>query len=175
MYSSYGESYIGDFGIGPRTILLESCLRRHFPILILALLFADLASLIWLGGFLGVLPVLALVILDILAGSALIRRSGTNIFTLLNTPAGDKKTVSGGAAKSLLGALAGLLLILPGIVSDFIALALLLPWVRRRVARFLETRISRDFTVRRGGPVIDVEAVEIEEAPKVKSNSPLQD
>ena len=175
MYSSYVESYIGDFSIGPRTILLESCLRRHFPILILVLLFADLASLIWLGRFVGVLPVLALVILDIFAGSALIRRSGTNIFTMLNTPASDRKTVSGGAAKSLLGAIAGLLLIIPGIVSDFIALALLLPWVRKRVAGFFETHISRDFTTSRGGTVIDVEAMEIEDIPKLKPNSPLED
>jgi UPF0716 protein FxsA len=151
---------------------LESCLRRHFPILIFALLLADLASLIWLGRFVGVLPVLALVILGILAGSALIRRSGTNIFTMLNTPARDKRTVSGGAAKSLLGAIAGLLLIIPGIISDFIALTLLLPWVRKLVAKFFETHISGDFTVRRSGPIIDVEAVEIEETPKVKSNSP---
>jgi UPF0716 protein FxsA len=149
--------------------------RRHFPILIPALLFADLASLIWLGRFVGVLPVLALVILGIFAGSALIRRSGTNIFAMLNTPASDKKTVSGGAAKSLLGALAGLLLIIPGIVSDFIALTLLLPWVRKRVAGFFETHISGNSTVHRGGPVIDVEAVEIEETPKLKSNSSLDD
>ncbi len=175
MYSSYVESYIGDFGIGPRTILLESCLRRHFPVLILVLLFADLASLIWLGRFVGVLPVLALVILGILAGSALIRRSGTNIFTMLNTPASDKKTVSGGAAKSLLWAIAGLLLIIPGIVSDFIALTLLLPWVRKRVAGFFETHISGDFTVHRGGLVIEAEAVEIEDVPKLKPNSPLED
>ena len=175
MYSSCVESYIGDFGIGPRTILLESCLRRHFPILILVLLFADLASLIWLGRFVGVLPVLALVILDIFAGSALIRRSGTNIFTMLNTSASDRKTVSGGAAKSLLGAIAGLLLIIPGVVSDFIALALLLPWVRKRVAGFFETHISRDFTTSRGGTVIDVEAMEIEDIPKLKPNSPLED
>jgi UPF0716 family protein affecting phage T7 exclusion len=175
LYSSYVESYIGDFGIGPRTILLESCLRRHFPVLILALLFADLASLIWLGRFVGVLPVLALVILGILAGSALIRRSGANVFTMLNTPASDKKTVSGGAAKSLLGAVAGLLLVIPGIVSDFIALTLFLPWVRKRVAGFFETHISGDFTVHRGGPVIDAEAVEIEDIPKLKPNSPLED
>ena len=175
MYSSYVESYIGDFEIGPRTILLESCLRRHFPILIFALLFADLASLIWLGRFVGVLPVLALVIVGILAGSALIRRSGANIFTMLNTPASDKRTVSGGAAKSLLGAVAGLLLIIPGIVSDFIALTLLLPWVRRRVAGFFETHISADFTVHRGGPMIDAEVVEIEDMPKLKPNSPLED
>lgn len=150
-------------------------MRRHFPALILALLFADLASLIWLGRFVGVLPVLALVILDIFAGSALIRRSGTNIFTMLNTPARDKRTVSGGAAKSLLWAIAGLLLILPGIVSDFIALTLFLPWVRKRVAGFFETHISGDFTVHRGGPVIDVEVVEIKDLPKLKPNSPLED
>jgi UPF0716 protein FxsA len=175
LYSPWVESYIGDFGIGPRTILLESCLRRHFPILILALLFADLASLIWLGRFVGVLPVMALVVLGILAGGALIRRSGANIFTMLNTPASDKKTVSGGAAKSVLGALAGLLLIIPGIISDFIALALLLPAVRRRVARFFETRVSGDFTVHRSGTVIDVEAVEIEETPKLKPTPPRED
>jgi UPF0716 protein FxsA len=175
LYSSYVESYIGDFGIGPRTILLESFLRRHFPILILALLFADLASLIWLGRFVGVLPVLALAILGILAGSALVRRSGANIFTMLNTPASDKKAVSGGAAKSLLWAVAGLLLIIPGIVSDIIALTLLLPWVRKRVAGFFETHISGDFTVHRGGLVIDAEAVEIDEKPKLKSDSALDD
>ncbi len=175
MYSSWVESYIGDFGIGPRTILLESCLRRHLPILILALLFADLASLIWLGRFVGVLPVLALVVLGILAGSALIRRSGANIFTMLNTPAGDKRTVSGGAAKSVLGALAGVLLIIPGIISDFIALALLLPAVRQRVARFFEAHVTGDFTVHRGGKIIDVEAVEIEEMPKLKPVTPRED
>jgi UPF0716 protein FxsA len=150
-------------------------LRRHFPVLILVLLFADLASLIWLGRFVGVLPVLALVILGIFAGSTLIRQSGTNIFSMLNTPASDKKTVSGGAAKSLLWAIAGLLLIIPGIVSDFIALTLFLPWARKRVAGFFETHISGDFTVRRGSPVIDVEAVEIDDIPKLKSNSPLED
>jgi UPF0716 family protein affecting phage T7 exclusion len=149
--------------------------RRHFPILVLILLFADLASLIWLGRFIGVLPVLALVILGIFAGSALIRRSGTNIFTMLNMPASDKKTVSGGAAKSLLWAMAGLLLIIPGIISDFIALTLLLPWFRKRVAGFFEIHISGDFTVHRDGPVIDMEAVEIEETPRLKSNSPLDD
>ena len=149
-----------------------STLRRHFPVLILALLFADLASLIWLGGFLGVLPVLGLVILDIFIGSALIRQSGANIFTLLNSAPNDKKAVSGGAAQSLLGAIAGLLLIIPGIVSDFIALALLLPWTRQRMARFFESHISTDFRGYRTGGVIEAEAVEIEETPQVESKTP---
>ena len=147
-------------------------MRRYFPIIVLGLLFADLASLIWLGGFVGVLAVLALVILDIFAGSALIRRSGTNIFSVLNAPATDKKAFSGGAAQSLLGAIAGLLFIIPGIVSDFIALALLLPWIRQRMARFFEIYISGDFSFHRSGTVIDAEAVEIVEPPQLGSNSP---
>ena len=149
-------------------------LRRHFPIMVLGLLFADLASLIWLGGFVGVLLVLALVVLDIFIGSTLIRTSGTNIFSMLNTPASDKKAVSGGAAQSLLGAVAGLLFIIPGIVSDFIALALLLPWTRQRMARFFETHISGDFSFHGGGAVIDAEAIEIEETPKLEPIPPRE-
>ena len=150
-------------------------LRRYFPIIVLGLLFADLTSLIWLGGLAGVLPVLGLVILDIMIGSALIRRSGTNIFTVLSTPASDKKAISGGAAESLLGAIAGLLFIIPGIVSDFIALALLMPWVRLRMAKYFETHISGDFTFHAGSTVIDAEAVEIVEPAKLGSNTPLDD
>jgi len=149
-------------------------LRRHFPIMVLGLLFADLASLIWLGGLVGILLVLTLVILDIFIGSALIRRSGANIFTVLNTPASDRKTVSGGAAQSLLGAMAGLLFIIPGIVSDFIALALLLPWTSQRMAGFFETNITGDFALHGGNAVIDVEAVEIADPPKLGSNPPLE-
>jgi UPF0716 protein FxsA len=143
--------------------------------MVLSLLLADLASLIWLGDLLGVMLVLALVILDAFIGGALIRRSGTNIFTVLSTPARDKKTVSGRAAQSLLGAAAGLLFIIPGIVSDFIALALLLPWSSRRMASFFEAHISGGFTVHRRGMVIDAEAVEIEEIQKLKSNPPLEE
>jgi hypothetical protein len=54
-------------------------------------------------------------------------------------------------------------------------LALLLPPVRRRVASFFEKHVSGDFTVDRSGTVIDLEAVEIEENPKLKSNSQLDD
>ena len=84
----------------------------------------------------------------------------------------DKKAFSGRAAQSLLGAIAGLLFIIPGIVSDFIALTLLLPWVRQRMAGFFESHISQDFSFHREGVVIDAEAVEIVEPPQLGSNSP---
>lgn len=147
-------------------------MRRFFPIFALGLFFADLASLIWLGGFVGVLPVLALVVLGITIGGTLIRRSGTNIFTVLSRPVSDKKALSGGAAQSLLGAIAGLLFIIPGIISDFIAVALLAPWVRRHLAKYFETHISADFSFHAGSTIIEAEAVEIVEPPKLGSNSP---
>lgn len=149
-------------------------MRRYFPILVFGLLFADLASLIWLGGFVGVLPVLALAVLDVLVGSALIRQSGTNVFSVLSTPNSDKRAISGGAAQGLLGAIAGLLLMIPGIASDFIALALLTPWVRRRMARYFEAHISADFSFHERGTVIDAEAVEIVEQPRLGPKSPRE-
>jgi UPF0716 family protein affecting phage T7 exclusion len=179
LYSSYGESYIGDFGIGPRTILLESCLRRYFPILILTLLFADLASLIWVGGRLGVLPIFAALILDVFIGRALVRKSGTTILNALNSPTPDKSMASGGALRGMLFAFAGLLFIIPGFLSDFLALILILGSTSKRLANSFETFMYGKFGYREGrtgrGDIIDVEAVEIEETPKLKSNSPPED
>ena len=59
--------------------------------------------------------------------------------------------------------------------TGLIALALLVPAVRQRVARFFEAHVTGDFTVHRGGKIIDVEAVEIEEMPKLKPVTPRED
>ena len=158
---------------------MESCLRRHFPILILVLLFADLASLIWLGGRLGILFIFAALILDAFIGFSLVRKSGTTILNALNSSAPDKSMASGGALKGMLFAFAGLLFIIPGFLSDFLALVLVLASVSKRLASSFETFLYGKFGSRQGGAgggtVIDVEAVEIEDIPKLKSNSPLED
>ena len=58
---------------------------RHLPTFIFIVFILELASLIWLGGRVGLLPVLGLTVLDVMIGMSLIRRSGTSIFTALNT------------------------------------------------------------------------------------------
>jgi UPF0716 protein FxsA len=152
-------------------------LRRHFPILILALLFADLASLIWLGGFVGVLPIFAALILDVFIGRALVRKSGTTILNALNSPTPDKSMASGGALKGILFAFAGMLFIIPGFLSDFVASVLVLASVSKRLANIFEPFMYGKFGFRQGdsgrGAVIDAEAIEIEEVPKLESNPPL--
>jgi UPF0716 protein FxsA len=148
-------------------------LLRHFPAIVFGLFLVELASLIWLGARVGVLAVLGLVVLDVLIGGTLIRRSGANIFVLMNTRSIDKKAISSGAANSLFDAAAGLFFIIPGLVSDLAGLVLLTPFLRRRLARMLEGQIVAEYPHRRNSNVvIDAEATEIIDPPKLNSNSP---
>jgi UPF0716 protein FxsA len=150
-----------------------SDLLRHLPTFVFCVFVLELASLIWLGGHVGVLPVVALTIIDIMIGSALIRRSGSNIFSLLNTRNFDAKAVSNGAANSMLGTLAGLLFIIPGLFSDVLAVFLLLPWLRKRLAKYTEAHISTGMNYRPPGqgPVIDAEVVEIIDPPTLNQRN----
>ncbi len=138
----------------------------YLPRIILGIFIVELASLIWLGGYIGVLPVLAITILDVLIGCALIRRSGTSIFTAMNSRSFDAKAASSGTADGVFGALAGLLFIIPGLFSDLLALILLLPWLRKRFARFVEPHISAGMPRGSNGPIIDAEVIEINEPPR---------
>jgi UPF0716 protein FxsA len=143
---------------------------RYLPRIIFVIFLVELASLVWLGGHIGVLPVLAITILDVIIGSALIRKSGTNIFSAMNSRSFDAKAVSSGAADSVFDALAGLLFIIPGLVSDVIALILLLPWIRKRFARLVEPHVSARMTRRSRGPVIDADVVEIDGSTKFNTD-----
>jgi UPF0716 protein FxsA len=139
---------------------------RYLPTIIFGIFILELASLIWLGSHIGVLPVLGMTILDVMIGSALIRKSGTNIFAAMNSRSFDAKAVSSGAADGMFGALAGLLFIIPGLFSDALALFLLLPWLRKRFARFVEPHISAGMPRNSQGPIIDAEVVEIDDTPR---------
>jgi UPF0716 protein FxsA len=144
---------------------------RHLPGIIFGIFILELASLIWLGSRIGVLPVLAITVLDVMIGSALIRKSGTNIFTAMNTGHLDAKAVSSGAADGLFGAIAGVLFIVPGLFSDALALVLLLPWLRKRFARFVEPHISAGMPHNPQGPIIDADVVEIDDTPRFGPHS----
>jgi UPF0716 protein FxsA len=144
---------------------------RYLPRIIFGIFIVELASLIWLGSYIGVLPVLAITILDVMIGSALIRRSGTNIFTAMNSRNFDARAASSGAADGVFGALAGLLFIIPGLFSDALALVLLLPWLRKRFARYMEPHMSAGMPRSSRGQIIDAEVVEIDETPRFGPHS----
>ncbi len=137
---------------------------RRLPSVIFVVFILELASLVWLGSHIGVLPVLAITILDVMIGSALIRKSGTNIFTVMRAQNADAKAVSSGAVNGIFDAIAGVFFIIPGLFSDGLALVLLMPWLRRRLAGLIEPRIIVGRHRGPHGPIIDAKAVEIEES-----------
>ncbi len=139
---------------------------RYLPAIIIAGFFAELAGLVWLGSRMGILAVLGLTALGFLVGGLLIRRSGTTIFQAMSRGRLDQKTFSNTTAGSLLDGVAGVLFIIPGVITDVVAAALLLPFVRKWLADFFEIRIAGNFSVHRSGPIIEAEATEIQEPSK---------
>lgn len=124
----------------------------------------EILSLVWLGKWLGVLATLGLLALSGIAGVMLIRRSGLGLMRLARMGRPTAQELSSGAAASLLSGFAGLLLIMPGLVSDVAALLLLLPSTRGWLARLLRFEaifVAPDPAASPPGKVIDGEAVEI--------------
>jgi UPF0716 protein FxsA len=108
----------------------------------------------WFGAW---FPILA-VILGFMAGGVTIRHTGVKSLSEIRQAGQTGQLGPETAIGGILGFLAGVLFILPGLLSDVAAILLLLPFTRQIVER----RMSRP-GARRGAVVIDGEAVEIHE------------
>ncbi|MGE0005535.1 MAG: FxsA family protein [Parvibaculaceae bacterium] len=108
----------------------------------------------WFGAW---FPILA-VILGFVAGGLTIRHTGVKSLNEVREASKSGLIGPHAAIGGLLGVLAGVLFILPGLLSDVAGILLLLPFMRQIVER----RMGRP-SARRGGVVIDGEAVEIHE------------
>lgn len=110
----------------------------------------EMIVLIKVGSVIGALPTVALVVLTALVGSSLVRSQGVR--TLID--AQHKMQIGELPGREMMGgmllALAGLLLLIPGFVTDIVAILLLQPWLRNRIADKLYG--SGQFVVR-GGPM----------------------
>lgn len=103
----------------------------------------ELAVIIKVGSRIGVLATLALLAAGVLLGGALLRAAGMATawrarerLALGELP--DQEMVDG-----LFLAFGGLLLLLPGFISDLLALACLLPVTRRALIGLLRRRVER--------------------------------
>lgn len=116
-------------------------MARIFGIFFLLLPLIEIALFILVGRAIGLLPTLALVILAAVAGALLLRQQGLGVVERLrsNVNAG---TIPGRTMfDAMLVGLAAILLILPGFLSDAIALALLIPAVRSAIFSSLAGRV----------------------------------
>ncbi len=140
-------------------------MRRFLPLVILLGFFLELAVMIAVGQRIGVLATLLLIVGGGILGGAVIRWAGLGLAAALRRPALDRTFATGDAAAGFLLMLAGLLLIVPGFISDVLGLLLLPAPVRQWLAAKFVAKV-RGAGWRREthspGEVIEGEAIEIE-------------
>ena len=136
-------------------------------VLIIAVPIAEVWLLIQVGQAIGVLPTLAILIVEAILGGWLMRREGNRAWGALNEAFGTGKMPTGELADAALILVGGVLLMLPGFVTDVVGFFFLLPFTRpyaRKLLAFLVARRLRRMGVvrtdlRRDGTVIEGETV----------------
>lgn len=136
---------------------------RFLPLLFLAGIAAEIASIIWVGGLIGVIPTLLLIVLGGVIGIRLVKSAGMSVVEAVRSPVQSASPLKGLGGQAAAGALSGLLFLLPGFFSDALGLLLFLPPVRRWLgSRFrVQTYTASPAAGRRYERVIEAEAVEI--------------
>lgn len=112
-------------------------MRLPIVLLFLAWPLLELALLIRTGQAIGVWPTLGIVVGTAILGVLVLRRQGNRMLSRLQEAlaAGRAPADDGTLAAGPMVVLAALLLILPGLITDAMGLLLLIPGIRRLVAR----------------------------------------
>jgi UPF0716 protein FxsA len=123
-------------------------------ILFIAVPIAELAVIIQVGQWIGVLPTIALLIADSILGSMLMRHQGRAAWRRLTTTLSAGRPPAREAIDGALVIFGGALLLTPGFLTDILGLVLLLPptraLVRQLLARRFMARMLRSMTTRGG-------------------------
>lgn len=144
-------------------------MTRMIPFLMLAGMVAEIASIIWVGKALGVIPTVFLLLASGVVGLKLLKLAGTSVVEAFRSPVQSSSVIGSVGGTAMTRVFAGLLFLIPGFFSDTLALLILLPPVQRwvqsrfRVETFSVggTRATEPFEENRFGKVIDGKAIEI--------------
>lgn len=112
----------------------------RFLLLLLPLL--EIAGFILVGQALGVLPTLGLVLGAAVIGLLLVRRAGRETLARVQGELQAGRDPGPRLVDAFLDLVAGLLLIVPGFLTDILALVILLPPLRARAWRALKGRVE---------------------------------
>ncbi|RUV90383.1 membrane protein FxsA [Mesorhizobium sp. M1A.F.Ca.IN.022.07.1.1] len=133
------------------------------PLFLLLLPLLEIAGFVIVGREVGALATIGLVILSTIAGSLLLRHQGFGVMARVRTEMDAGRDPSRQLAHGAMIVLAALLLIIPGFITDIVAILLLLPPMRDLAWRLLKNRIvmatsfSSGFSARRRDRVIDLD------------------
>lgn len=131
---------------------------------------AEIAGFVIVGREIGVLATLGLVLLGVVIGALLLRSAGFDALGAARREMDAGRDPGPRLVRAFLTALAGVLFIVPGFVSDALAVVLLLPPVHRRAWNFLRDRVR----VFRGGakPPAPARVIELERTDYVARPDP---
>jgi UPF0716 protein FxsA len=127
----------------------------------------EITVLVLVGQAIGVLPTILLLIAASLLGAWLLRREGMRTFTAFMEAVRIRRVPHREVADGMLIAAAGVLIVIPGFVSDLVALFLLFPPTRailtRRMTRRAVPMRAQGFVV--DSVIIDSDSTEIDRRP----------
>ncbi len=121
-------------------------MRFPFSLIVLVFLLAEIAVFILVGEAIGVGATLALVLLGIITGVVLLRRQGVATLMRIRAEAATGRVPAKPLLEGAVLAVAALLMIVPGFISDIAGVLLFLPAVRnavwRSMLRHMEVRMA---------------------------------
>jgi UPF0716 protein FxsA len=91
----------------------------------------------------GLLPALIVLLLVSIAGAAVVKRQGLGVLRNVRRSLNDRQLPTEHIAEGALVLLSGAMLVVPGFVTDALGAVLLVPPVRRRLARYARDRYAR--------------------------------
>ena len=113
------------------------------PGFMLLLPLAEIAGFVLVGRAVGVLATLALVILGVVVGMAILRRQGVGILQRMSAEGQNGVIPGRELLKPAMLVIAGLLFIIPGFISDILAIMICIPAFRDLAWKY----VSRRFVV----------------------------
>ncbi|PIO98944.1 hypothetical protein CJ014_12740 [Pleomorphomonas carboxyditropha] len=137
-------------------------LSPYLPVLLIAWPIAEIATLIWVGGHLGVINTVGLVLLAAFGGLALFRYVGFGLLRRVQAELSGGRMPTGTLLEGFVVLVAGMLLILPGFLSDVLAFLLLFAPVRRLIIAAIASRLTVS-TVSSGRRPADDGVVDLDE------------
>jgi UPF0716 protein FxsA len=160
-------------------------MTRFVTLTAVLLPFLEIPGFFLVSHWIGIIPMLALVVAGVIAGIMVLQRVGINAVVNLRLALARGEEPGHTLIDAACFALGGFLLTIPGFLSDILALGLFLPWTRnyllRRAARHFDVRVygtgfgGRPEAQSDGGGVIEGEysVVESEEVapPRLKDGS----
>lgn len=121
----------------------ETLMGRIIALSLIVYPFLEIAMFIWVGGKIGILATIGSIILAVILGIAVLRWQGLGLVTQTRAQLARGEVPAHNIANGVMLAIAGLLLLLPGFLSDIAAFLLLIPFVRQ----FIFSKITKNMVV----------------------------